>query len=111
MANNDFCAKKVKTQQQQSFSGPRVESGTSDTVVLCATSRILRQLDISIVVKLYNCFNVMHRNVYKENQILTCINNYAFYMALSHIYRNDEMQPTNNIFSRGFVCKILKGLH
>jgi len=72
--------KKVKTQQNTKSnikilvcdspdrkSNPGIEPGTSRTSVGCIISGPPNQQKISIVVKLFKCFNAMGRNVYKQS--------------------------------------------
>jgi len=76
VTNNVFLDTKVKTQQQQNkksnikplpVSG--IEPGTSCTQSGCVTTAPPSQLRVSIVVKLFNCFDAMGRNVNKQSQI------------------------------------------
>ena len=48
--------------------GP-IEAGTSRAQVGCVTSGQTSQLKVTIVVKLFNCFNAMCRNVNKQSRI------------------------------------------
>jgi len=75
-----------------------IEPGTSCTVVWCVTSRSARQLNVVIVVELFNCVNVMHRNVNKQNhlrttvlrqslQYLTCMDNYTWRFLILTVVR------------------------
>ena len=67
---------KVKTQQQQntksntqnSLSEQGIEPGTSRTPVGCGASGPPRQLKVSMVVKIFKCFNAMGRNVNKQSR-------------------------------------------
>jgi len=64
---------KVKTQQQnkkermKNLVRAEIEPGNSDTAVWCITFRPLWHLRLWIVVKLFNCLDVMGRN--KQSQI------------------------------------------
>ena len=98
VTNNVFLGKKVKTQQQNKKSNrkpspePGIESGTSCTQSECVTTAPPSQLRLSIVVKQFNCFDVMGRNVNKQSpicgpdifnkyifcNIFTCMNNYIW---------------------------------
>jgi len=71
-----FLDKKVKTQQQQNKKSnikplpePGVEPGTSCTQSGCVTNAPPSQLKVSIVVKPFNCFDAMGRNLNKQSQI------------------------------------------
>jgi len=64
MTNNGLCTHKKTSTQQKSehkklLSEPGMETGTFGTAVWCVTSRPARQLSIQIVIKLFDCFNVM----------------------------------------------------
>jgi len=75
--NNVFLNKKVKTQQQQNkkikhkkpLPEPGIEHGTSCNQSGCVTTAPPSQLRGSIVVKPFNCFDAMGRNVNKQSQI------------------------------------------
>jgi len=69
---------KVKTQQQQNktkhqtlepLPEPGIETGTSCTQSRCDTTAPRSQLRVSIVVKPFNCFDAMGRNVIKHSRI------------------------------------------
>jgi len=71
ITNNVFLTKKVKTQQKQNkkssiktlaLDGNHTQSG-------CVTSAPPSQLRVTIVVKLFNCFNAIGQNVNKQSQI------------------------------------------
>jgi len=48
---------------------PGIEPGTACTQSGCVTTALPSQLTVSIVVKPFNCFNAMGRNVNKQSQI------------------------------------------
>jgi len=48
---------------------PRFEPGTSRTQSGCVTSAPPSQLRVTIVVKLFNCFDATGRNVNKQSRI------------------------------------------
>jgi len=52
--------------KQKSLPEPRIEPWTFCTLVGCVTSGPRSQLKVSIVVKLFNCFNAMVRNINKK---------------------------------------------
>jgi len=101
-----FWTKKVKTQQQQQnkISNIKTLAGAGDwnrdscTQSGCVTTAPPSQLSLSIVVKPFNCFDAMGRNVNKQSQICgpDIFNKYIFlqyfymheqlYLAVSHIY-------------------------
>jgi len=106
VTNNVFLDKKVKTQQQQNKKSniktlARAGDWTQD---LLHPKRMRYQvappslLRVSIVVKLFNCFDAMGRNVNKQSQICgpDIFNKFIFscnicacmklYLAVSHIY-------------------------
>ena len=61
---------KVKTQQKnqtKTLREPGIEPGTSYYQSGCVTSAPASQLRESIVVKLFNCFDAMGRNVNKQS--------------------------------------------
>ena len=69
-----FWTKKVKTQQQQNkTSNIKTLAGaghwTSCTQSGCVTTAPPSQLRVLIVVKQFNCFDAMGRNVNKQSQI------------------------------------------
>jgi len=67
VTNNVFWTKIVKTQQQQNKkSNIKTRAGAGDW-----TRDLLHQSQVTlyIVVKLFNCFNAMGRNVNKQSQI------------------------------------------
>jgi len=53
------------------LSEPGIEPGTPGTASWCVTSKSPRQLNVATEVnmQLFNCFNVMGRNINKQNQI------------------------------------------
>jgi len=76
MTNNVFLDKKVKTQQKQNkksnlnpLADPENEPGTSRTQSWCVTTAPPSQLRVTIVVKLFNCFDALGRNVNKHSRI------------------------------------------
>jgi len=70
---NNVFFNKIKSQQQQkslhkqSMPEAGIEPGTSSTVVWSLATRSPCQLNVSIEIELFNCFNVMGRN--KQSQI------------------------------------------
>jgi len=99
-----FWTKKVKTQQQQNKkSNIKTLAGAGDWTrdllhqCGCVTTAPPSQLRVSIVVKPFNCFDAMGRNVKKQSQICgpDIFNKYIFsvifymheqlYLAVSHI--------------------------
>jgi len=85
--NNVFWTKRKNATAKQklhhkSMPEPGTEPGTSLTAVWSLTSWTLRQLNVSIVIKLFNCFNVNGRNINKHFlfvcNILACIDNYVW---------------------------------
>jgi len=48
---------------------PEIEPGSSSTQSGCVTSALRSQLRVTIVVKLFNCFSAMGRNVNKQRSI------------------------------------------
>ena len=73
VTNNVFLTKLVKSQQQQNKKSniktllePGIESGNSGIQSGCVTSAPPIQLIETIVVKLFNCFDVIDRNVNKK---------------------------------------------
>jgi len=72
VTNNVFFDKKVKTQQQNKKSNIKtlgIEPGTSCTQSGCVTTAPPSQLRLSIVVKPFNYFDAMGRNVNKQIKI------------------------------------------
>jgi len=73
VTNNVFLDKKVKTQQQNkkiNHKNPcRSRELNQDTQSRCVTSAAPSQRRVMIVVKLFNCFDAMGRNVYKQSRI------------------------------------------
>jgi len=80
MTNNGFCTEKIKTQQQQNkneityklLSQPGTETRDnwhrSLMCYLLASETTINVCNVH-VVKILNCFNVIHRNINKQNQI------------------------------------------
>ena len=82
----------AKNQSLKLLPGPGIGHGTSCPQGGCVTTSPQSQLRISIVVKLFNCFDAMGRNVNKQNRmwatyfqqihffcnILTCMNNFIW---------------------------------
>ena len=72
--NNVFLDKKVNTQQQNNqtlkpLPEPEIEPWTSRTQRGCVTSAPPSQMRVMIVVKLFNCFKAIGRNVNKQSRI------------------------------------------
>ena len=69
--NNEFLDKKVKTQPQQNKkSNIKTLAGAGNwTQSECFTTAPPSQLRVTIVVKPFNCFDAMGRNVNKQSQI------------------------------------------
>jgi len=77
---------------------PGIEPGTSGTQSGCVTTAPPSQLRVLIVVKPFNCFDALGRNVNKQSQICgpDIFNKYIFsvifymheqlYLAVSYIY-------------------------
>jgi len=51
--------KTKKRRTENSLPEPGIEPGTSSTAVWSVNSRLPRQMNVTIEVKLFNCFNVM----------------------------------------------------
>jgi len=82
-----------RTQNQPCLPEPGIEPRTSRTTVGCVTSGTPSQQKVSMVVKLFNCFNAMVQNVNKHSKIcgphmfmkfifsvifFTCMDNYIW---------------------------------
>ena len=71
---------------------PGIEPGSSHTQSGCVTSALLSQMRVAIVVRLFNCFDAMSRNLNKQSRIcghtfstnsfllwyFTCMDNYIW---------------------------------
>jgi len=60
---------KQKNQTLKPFPDPGIEPGTSCTQSGCVTTAPPSQLRVSIVDRLFNCFDAMDRNVNKQSRI------------------------------------------
>jgi len=77
VTNNVFLDKEVETQQQQNekksnikpLPEPWIKTGSSHTQSGCVASAPSHQLRLSIVVKLFNCFDAIGWNAYKQSRI------------------------------------------
>ena len=58
---------KTKIQTEKPLPEPGIETGTSCNQSGCITTAPKSQLRVSIVVKLFNCFDAMGRNINKQN--------------------------------------------
>jgi len=67
--NENPTTTKQKNQTWKPMPEPGIEPGTSCTESGCFTTAPPRQLRISIVVKLFYCFDAMGRNVNKQRRI------------------------------------------
>ena len=69
-------AKSVAKKCENFLAEPRIEPGTSLTPVWRVTTRQPRQVNVSIEVKLFTCFNVIGNKQSHFCYILTCMDNY-----------------------------------
>jgi len=86
VTNNVFLNEKVKTQQQQNKKSNRSQKLNPAPLVPKADALPQSQLRVSIVVKLFNCFDAMGRNVNKQSRICGphIINKFIFSVILLH---------------------------
>ena len=79
-------AKKVKTQQQQNKN--QTLAGAGNWTRDLSNQNGMRQLRVTIVVKLFNCFNEMGQNVNKQSQIWRphIFNKFIFSVILLHAW-------------------------
>jgi len=95
--NNVFWGTKLKLNNNKTTKS-NIKTGTSCTQSGCVTTAPASQLSVTIVVKLFNCFDAMGRNVNKQSRIcrlqifnkfifsvihiFTCMNNYIWQFVI-----------------------------